>query len=209
MEQRWNDLPHTNIHIYSGKCSRNLTFYEQHSVSFLLHVMTLPYTGYTHQYTYTPIVALILHHRNVLYDFCQLSTTFTDWCMVCVSFFCFFFLSFCHVVRIHSACNTDNIWNWRHKIEEDKKKLGNLQNYDYIHCFNLWTCNVYWHSFGVHFCEAIEHWIFNVIPIPRKYNLKHDKISKSKCKPDALYHQTKMKNHSDFHIFQRWIKSQR
>lgn len=72
------------------------------SVSLLLHVMTLPfkrvykYIHWLYKHTHVSSVALILHHRNVLYDFVNTTTTAahpqTMYSMVCTSFFLFFIL---------------------------------------------------------------------------------------------------------------------
>lgn len=86
---------HSVCHIF-GKCSRNSTFYVQHSVSFLLHVMTLS-LSLPHVHMHTKCCSNFAAPEYAL-QLCQFSTTFAD-CVYGLYFFR-------RVVRMHT---TDSI----------------------------------------------------------------------------------------------------
>lgn len=44
-----------------------------------------------------------------------------------------------------------------------KTNWATYENYNYIHSFNLWTCNIYWHSVLVFIFRNISTWSFQCV----------------------------------------------
>lgn len=163
------------IRFIFGKCSRNWTFYEHsavyHSYCMLwrchiqiqIQMYTLHWLHNAH--TFISSFALILHHRNVLYGFANSAAPHSPtaaW-TVCVSFFSFDFIATsweCIFTTQTTIYKTEADTPTRSK---GKTNWATYENYNYIHSFNLWTCNIYWHSVLVFIFRNISTWSFQCV----------------------------------------------
>lgn len=136
----------------------------RHSVSFLLHVMTLPYkmfecvqcTSYTH--IHTKLCSNFASPECALW-ICQFSSTTSTGCMCMdgVSFFLLILLP----RRENAIWTQTTIQKPKHIRFKGKKQTGQLTKITTtIHCSNLWTCNIYWHSDLVFIFRNISTWSF-------------------------------------------------